>query len=270
MRDKHHHDSRAGYRRRNKIAGQWAAHQIEMIASPAWRVLSLAARRVLDQLEIEHCNHGGAHNGSLVVTFDDLERDAHIHRQSIAPAIREAVALGFIEIMRKGRAAKDAGGRASTLYRITYLAGIGDSPAPTHEWRKIKTWEQAKASAASARKAGGRSVSSRSSRKQNVGTDSTTGIGTDSATRRHGFIGTESVLQSPTKTVPPCISRGGWSGGGGGRDVYRQDHARDRDGVPDRDRTSIDGMKYQTRDRTRKLLNGGKTDQSRPSRRPVR
>ena len=68
-----------------------------MIKSPAWSVLSLSARRVLDRIEIEHADHGGYDNGRLPVTYDDFEHYG-IHRHSIAAAIRETVALGFAEI----------------------------------------------------------------------------------------------------------------------------------------------------------------------------
>src|SRR5208282_1441667 len=57
----------------------------------------------LARLEIEFAHHGGrpALNGKLTVTFDDFEAYG-IHRHSIAPALRELEALGFIERTRKG------------------------------------------------------------------------------------------------------------------------------------------------------------------------
>ena len=79
---------------RTTIAGQFAPRLIEMLESPAHRVLSLSARRVLDRLEIELAHHGGADNGKLPVTYDQFHQFG-IDRQAIAPAIREAVALGF-------------------------------------------------------------------------------------------------------------------------------------------------------------------------------
>jgi hypothetical protein len=75
--------------------------------SPAFRVLSLSARRVLDRVEIEHAHHGGKDNGALPVTFDDFQRYG-IHRHAVAPAIREVVALGFLEITQQGRAGNAA------------------------------------------------------------------------------------------------------------------------------------------------------------------
>ena len=80
------------YRRRNKIGGQFAWRLIEMLESPAFRVLSLSARRVLDRIEIELARHGGSDNGRLPVTFDDFHRYG-IHRHAVAPAIRETIGL---------------------------------------------------------------------------------------------------------------------------------------------------------------------------------
>src|SRR5215207_7363883 len=93
----------AGRERRTKIGGQFAPRLIEMLEAPAYRVLSLSSRRVLDRIEIEMGHHGGTDNGRLPVTFDDFRRYG-IDRHCIAPAIREAIALKFIEITQEGRA----------------------------------------------------------------------------------------------------------------------------------------------------------------------
>jgi len=135
-------------RRRNSIDGQFVAHTIEMIGSPAWSVLSLSARRVLDRIEIEHADHGGNENGRLPVTYDDFERYG-IHRHSIAAAIRETVALGFTEITERGRAG-NAEFRSPHKFRLTYFH-VRRAP-PTHEWQRIKTVEEAQALATAARR----------------------------------------------------------------------------------------------------------------------
>ena len=93
-------------RRKTKIGGAFSYHLIEMISSPAFCVLSLSARRVLDRLEIELASHGGTSNGKLPVTFADFHRYG-IDYNAIAPAIREVVALGFVEITKKGRAGNE-------------------------------------------------------------------------------------------------------------------------------------------------------------------
>jgi hypothetical protein len=134
-------------KRRTQIAGQFAAHRIEMLHSPAWRVLSLSARRVLDRPEIEHADHGGAENGRLPVTYEDFHQYG-IHRHAIAPAIREVVALGFAEITEAGRAG-NAEFRKPNLFRLTYLS---TNVGPTDEWQKI-TENEAEAIARAARAA---------------------------------------------------------------------------------------------------------------------
>src|SRR6516165_4340729 len=97
-----------------------------MIKSPAWSVLSLSARRVLDRIEIEHADHGGNENGRLPVTYDDFERYG-IH----------------------GRAG-NAEFRSPHKFRLTYFH-VGRAP-PTNEWQRIKTVEEAQALATAARR----------------------------------------------------------------------------------------------------------------------
>ena len=63
----------------NKISGQFSARLIEMMESPAYRVLSLSAHRVLSRIEIEWAHHGGQDNGQLPVTFDNFA-DYGVHR----------------------------------------------------------------------------------------------------------------------------------------------------------------------------------------------
>jgi hypothetical protein len=59
---------------KRKISGQYVPHLRELIEAPAWRVLSLSARRLLDRIEIEHVRHGGQEKGQLAVTFDDFAK----------------------------------------------------------------------------------------------------------------------------------------------------------------------------------------------------
>jgi hypothetical protein len=131
------------YRRKNQIAGQFSARTIEMMESPAFRVLDLNARRVLDRLEIEHAHHAGQDNGQLVCTYDHFI-EYGIRRNSVAPAIRVAEALGFIEITERGRAG-NAEFRRPHKFRLNYRhTGRAN---PTDEWRRIKTMEEAETAA---------------------------------------------------------------------------------------------------------------------------
>jgi hypothetical protein len=133
--------------RRTWIGEQFAPHTIAMLRSPAWRALSLSARRVLDRIEIELADHGGTDNGKLPVTYDDFARYG-IERHAIGPAIREVAALGFVEITDAGRAG-NADWRKPNLFRLTFR---NTKYAPTNEWQKVSE-EQAKPIARTARMA---------------------------------------------------------------------------------------------------------------------
>ena len=138
-------------RRKNRIDGQWSPRLIEMLESPAYRVLSVSAHRVISRIEIEHASHGGSENGNLPVTKQNF-MDYGMDHDAIAPAIREAEALGLIR-MKRGRGG-NADYRQPNRFFLTFAHGR-DSRAypPTHEWRKIKTIEQAQAIADAARAA---------------------------------------------------------------------------------------------------------------------
>ena len=94
-----------------------------MMASPAFRVLSHSAHRILDRLEIELAHHGGNDDGRLPVTFDHFA-EYGIDRHSIAPAMREVEVLKFIEVTERGRAG-NAEYRRPNLFRLTSRASVG-------------------------------------------------------------------------------------------------------------------------------------------------
>jgi hypothetical protein len=129
---------------RKKRNGQFTTRPVEMLQSPAWRVLSLTGHRILDRIELELANHRGKDNGQLPVTYADFIRFG-IHHNGVGPGIREVEALGFIEITRHGTAG-NAEYRTSSLYRITY-----QRQHETNEWARIKTMEEAQAIAARVR-----------------------------------------------------------------------------------------------------------------------
>jgi hypothetical protein len=139
----------AGRAKFAKIDGQFAPRTIEMLRSPAMAALSLTGRRILDRLEIELADHGGAENGTLPVTYDDFERFG-IHRHQIKAGLAEVVALGFVEITRQGRAG-NAEFRLPTLYRLTYRNTAANNP--TNEWSRITTIQDAETIAKASRKA---------------------------------------------------------------------------------------------------------------------
>ncbi len=139
-------------KRRNSISGQFAARLVEMLESPAYRALSLSAHRVVSRLEIELGNHGGNDNGKLPVTKQDFIAYG-ISNDQVAPAIREAEALGLVKVTQHGRGG-NAEHRQPNHFYLTYAHGR-DSKArpPTDDWRQIKTIEEAKEIARQARAA---------------------------------------------------------------------------------------------------------------------
>ena len=137
MKKKHH-----------KIGAPFVPHTFEMLRSPAWRVLSLTAHRILSRIEIEFGNHGGRDNGKLPVTFADLRNFGTSNRDDISRGIREVCALGFVELTRPGRGGNGEF-RAPNLFRLTYLPAYGK--APTHEWRQFETVEAAEQAAKKSR-----------------------------------------------------------------------------------------------------------------------
>jgi DNA-binding FadR family transcriptional regulator len=117
--------------------------------SPAYRVLSLSARRVLDRIMIELAHHGGNDNGKLPVTYEHFI-EYGIDRHAVAPAIRELEALGFIEVTQRGR--PSAGEfRLPNLFRLTCV-NCKSTPNPTHEWRRVPDVEAAELLARAARR----------------------------------------------------------------------------------------------------------------------
>jgi hypothetical protein len=120
-----------------------------MLESPAYRVLSLSAHRILARLEIELAHHGGNDNGKLPTTYEQFQ-DFGIDRQAIAPAIRELEALGFIEVTVRGRAG-NAEHREPNRFRLTYRHTAKANA--TDEWRRIQTLEEAQIISRTARRA---------------------------------------------------------------------------------------------------------------------
>ena len=132
--------------KRRSIIGQFTMRPIEMLRSPAMRVLSLTGHRILARIEIEHASHHGRENGRLPVTHADF-REYGIDHNAVGYGIREVVALGFVEQTRRGFAGPTE--HCPSLFRLTYLPA---SPAkPTDEWRNIGTIEEAEAIAQKAR-----------------------------------------------------------------------------------------------------------------------
>ena len=157
-------------KRRNSISGQWSPRLIEMLESPAYRALSLSAHRVISRIEIELYADAGNDNGKLPVTKQDFI-DCGIHHKAIAPAIREAAALGFIVVTQRGRGG-NAEHRRPNHFKLTFAHDRNSrQEPPSHDWRRIKTLEEAIEIAAEARANKSHSAVSmgrRSARRKNL------------------------------------------------------------------------------------------------------
>jgi hypothetical protein len=125
--------------RRKGFLPQFVMHPIEMLESAAYRALSVSGHRILARIEIEHGHHGGKENGKLPVTFDNFE-EYGMSPKSVAPALREVQALGFVIVTKRGRPSKSDFGRHPNHFGLTYIRG----PAPkfadaSNEWKQHAT-----------------------------------------------------------------------------------------------------------------------------------
>jgi hypothetical protein len=137
--------------RRNSVAAQFQSRPVDLIASPAMRVLSRAAHLSLLRIELELRQHAGHANGELIVT--DLQFiEFGVHKESIAPALRELEALGIIRI-NHGRGG-NAEHRKPNRFLLNYLCGAVDAHEEiTDSWTRFKTVDEAQKVARSARSA---------------------------------------------------------------------------------------------------------------------
>jgi hypothetical protein len=132
-----------------------------MIESPAWRALDMQDRRALDRIWLEHMNHAGTANGELIVTHQNF-RESGVRGDSVADAIERLEALGWIDIMLRGKASFD-GAHFPSKYSLTWLPQVRPFKLATNRWKTHKNKEavrgalkeRGEASPGSARPAGG-------------------------------------------------------------------------------------------------------------------
>ena len=99
-----------------------------VLESLAWQRLGLQARRFIDFLMLEHLRHGGKRNGSLLAPHRQLVAYG-IHPGAVAPAIREAVSAGFVDMVH-------GTGRAPNRYTLTWL-DMADGIEASHRWQHV-------------------------------------------------------------------------------------------------------------------------------------
>jgi len=137
--------------RRNTVAEFFNSRPVELLESPALRVLSRAAHLALLRIEIELRHHAGNDNGKLIVTKQQFV-EYGIHPRTLAPALRELDALGIIRVSH-GR-----GGNAEhhrpNRFLLNYLCGAVDAHGEvTNAWKRYKTRKEVEQIAAAARSA---------------------------------------------------------------------------------------------------------------------
>jgi hypothetical protein len=163
--------------RRSTLSGQFSGRPVEMLESPAYRVLSRGAHQVMSRIEIELRHHAGRDNGKLPVTFEDFIKYG-LDRHAIAPAIRELEALGFIRVTEHGRAG-NAEHRSANKFYLTF-ANERDGGEPSHDWRKVQTMEDAEQLARAARAAKNKSAARRGRRREKPASEKSVGKNSES------------------------------------------------------------------------------------------
>jgi hypothetical protein len=111
--------------RRNIVAQHFSSRPVELLTSPAFRVLSRAAHLALCRIEIELRQHGGHANGKLIVTTQQFV-EYGIHRRMVPAALRELAALGVICITARGRGG-NAKHRQPNRFLLNYTCGAVDA-----------------------------------------------------------------------------------------------------------------------------------------------
>lgn len=134
-----------------KDGSLWGWTTLEMMDGAAWCAASNAAIKALMRIQAEHVRHRGFKNGELIVTHRDFTK-AGLSGDRVRPVCVELEALGFVRRVSKGRQAWGDDKGSPRIFRLTFL-GSSDGAAPTHEWRRFGTVEEAKKAVARALKA---------------------------------------------------------------------------------------------------------------------
>lgn len=104
----------------------------DFLGSPAYRSLSVDARKRLDRLIIEHIGHGRTENSRLVVTHEQfIEYGATL--DLIADAVDELVYKGLVKAER-GKAGN--GTSHPTVFTLTF-DGTYDGVPASNQWKKF-------------------------------------------------------------------------------------------------------------------------------------
>lgn len=126
-----------------KVTGSYVVRRLEVLQSPAWRAAPRAMKDWLEVLEIEHMRHKGCANGQLYKSYTQFIAEG-FNRNTVSEMSRIAEALGFVKINRESGVGYSGDLRDASCYTLTYLpTGPGRDVAPTDDWRRSKSIEQA-------------------------------------------------------------------------------------------------------------------------------
>jgi len=108
----------------------------QMLGSITYQSLGISARRILDALLHEHMCHGGAENGNLGATYEQLERWG-VTAADIRKGLAELEATAFV--VRTAQGYFSLGGSVPSRYRLTWIpTGKGASFKPaTNDWADV-------------------------------------------------------------------------------------------------------------------------------------
>lgn len=109
-------------------------HRREMLRSASWQARPVPLARILERLEIEYLQHGGANNGQLYVSHSQFVT-YRVSRRVIAATLALGEKLGLLEVIKESSC---TGGnlRPPNRYRLTYVPKRG-AKAPTDEWKNV-------------------------------------------------------------------------------------------------------------------------------------
>lgn len=122
-----------GARKKWKLEGAFAPLPLYLLQSPAYRALTISARRVLDFLMVEHLTHGGAENGALFAPYAQLEAFG-VRKDSILEALHMLETFGLIE--RTFYGGRQGGRPNATRYGLGWIP-LMDEAEPRERFRKI-------------------------------------------------------------------------------------------------------------------------------------
>jgi len=119
-----------------------------LLESFAWRAASGGARLVIYRVMLEHLAHAGTRNGDLEVRKVDFIAYG-VDNAGVAPAQREACALGILILTKRGRAG-NAEHRASHRWALAFIKDKHGAMYSTG-WKRFESLEEAKRIAKKAR-----------------------------------------------------------------------------------------------------------------------